>query len=584
MEGLAAAAAVILLVAAGAAIASPLQGRASALALAGFSLLALSLFSFTIDDAYISLRYGRNLAAGMGPVFDAQPAREGYSSPLWVALSAVPFLFPLSVDAAAVGVKVAGVVFGLLTVVSTGLLVRARSGSARATHIAVVLLASLPWLALWSVGGLETPLYCSLIVWSLLLHEREHQSGRSHAGSAIPLALITLTRPEGIAVALAILLADPVAGLFRGDDGARGPLRFEGGPLQPVDGSWRQGGALCRRALPGLLVIGACWGPHELWRMWYYGSALPSTFQAKAGLTLHDLKIRAFELLPLASAMAPLFVAAAWTRAGRAALPNAAWGAAFALAAFAAVPRLEGGPGFRYEVPLFPLLAAAAAVGLDATFRDGRARLTGRLVTPVLVIVLLLPMIWLWRPARFSPSAVEIALGRWLGTYAPEARLAVYDLGAVPYFSAAPWVFDTNPAVPSVRFFTARMTSTSWCAGHRRSSFFRRKRPIPREIALPASTRYRRSSGTMSCSSTWRRRTVTGCWCGNDGRSYCARAQCLPRTRPAFTRDACPDRREAGRSTGTPWRSRRGRATSGRGTRPGSGMARECPRARRALR
>ena len=68
MEGLAAAAAVVLLVAAGASIASPLQRRASALALAGFALLALSLFSFTIDDAYISLRYGRNLAAGLGPV------------------------------------------------------------------------------------------------------------------------------------------------------------------------------------------------------------------------------------------------------------------------------------------------------------------------------------------------------------------------------------------------------------------------------------------------------------------------------------------------------------------------------------
>ena len=434
MEGLAAAAAVVLLVAAGASIASPLQRRASALALAGFALLALSLFSFTIDDAYISLRYGRNLAAGLGPVFDAQPAREGYSSPLWVALSAVPFLFHLSADAAAVGLKAAGLVFGLLTIVSTSLLVRAHSGSARATHTAVVLLASLPWLAFWSVGGLETPLYCALIVWSLLLHAREHQSGRSHAGCAVPLALITLTRPEGIAVALAILLADPVAGLFRGKDDARGPLR-------PMGGSWR-------RALPALLVVGACWGAHEWWRISYYGSALPSTFQAKAGLTLHALKTRALELLPLAAAMAPLIVAAAWTRAARAALPNAAWGAAFALAAFAVVPRLEGGPGFRYEVPLFPLLAAAAAMGLDTAFREGRARLTGRLVTPVLVIALLLPMIWLWRPARFSPSTVEIALGRWLGAYAPEARLAVYDLGAVPYFSAAPWVFDTNPAGP----------------------------------------------------------------------------------------------------------------------------------------
>lgn len=100
-EGLAAASAVVLLMAAAARHAAARRSGSRPLALAGFTLLALSFFAFTVDDSYIALRYGRNLAAGLGPVFDAQPPREGYSSPLWVALAALPFVFHLSADAAA---------------------------------------------------------------------------------------------------------------------------------------------------------------------------------------------------------------------------------------------------------------------------------------------------------------------------------------------------------------------------------------------------------------------------------------------------------------------------------------------------
>jgi hypothetical protein len=414
-----------------------------ALAGGGFLAAAVCFFAFTADDSYIAFRYGRNIAAGLGPVFDAQPPREGHSSPLWVALSALPFLFHLSADAAAFALKCAGLALGAASVALTAQFVRRRTQSERAATGAALLIACMPWFAFWSVGGLETPLYCALLMWGLLLHERENQQRRSHLAAAFPLALLAFTRPEGIAVALAVLAADPVVLAVRRNAQRRGALK---------------------QAAPALVIVCGCWILYEAWRVTFYGALFPSTFQAKAGLTAHDLKTRAVEMLPFLIYVAPLLVAAALARAARRGLSRAArpglsrdarggwtraaWGAALVQAAFIVVPRLETGPGYRYEVPLLPLLAAAAATGLDHAIQHWRIRVPVRFATAALMLFLLTPLVWLRSPARFSPSPAEVSFGRWLASYAPDARLAVYDLGAVPYYSSAPWVFDTNPAGP----------------------------------------------------------------------------------------------------------------------------------------
>lgn len=76
----------------------------------------------------------------------------------------------------------------------TALFVRHRTQSAGAGDAAAMLLACMPWMAFWSVGGLETPLYCALLMSGLLVHERENQRQRPHAGSALP-----STRPRASA-------------------------------------------------------------------------------------------------------------------------------------------------------------------------------------------------------------------------------------------------------------------------------------------------------------------------------------------------------------------------------------------------
>ena len=71
------------------------------------------LRSFTIDDAYISYRYSRNLAKGLGLVYNAGERIEGYTNFSWTVLLALGA--KLGVDPA-VTAKVLGFAFGLAAI------------------------------------------------------------------------------------------------------------------------------------------------------------------------------------------------------------------------------------------------------------------------------------------------------------------------------------------------------------------------------------------------------------------------------------------------------------------------------------
>jgi hypothetical protein len=69
-----------------------LAARAWLPALALVPLLVLALrFSFVCDDAFISFRYARNLARGLGLRYNVgeEPPVEGYSELLWVIAMAI---------------------------------------------------------------------------------------------------------------------------------------------------------------------------------------------------------------------------------------------------------------------------------------------------------------------------------------------------------------------------------------------------------------------------------------------------------------------------------------------------------------
>ena len=119
----------------------------------GFLALCTALRGFVTDDAYISLRYAENLAAGRGFAWNAAgPRVEGFSNPLLVMAEA------LAVRSGAGGIEAArllGVGAGLALLVVIHRRAPALVGPT-ATRAALVLVALFPPLALWAVGGLET--------------------------------------------------------------------------------------------------------------------------------------------------------------------------------------------------------------------------------------------------------------------------------------------------------------------------------------------------------------------------------------------------------------------------------------------
>ncbi|MBK6530452.1 MAG: hypothetical protein IPF99_12850 [Deltaproteobacteria bacterium] len=221
--------------------------------LAAFALHALSFVGWFIDDAFITMRYGHNLASGHGMVFNLGERVEGYTDFTWVLLAALSLR--LGVDPT-LSFPIAGVVCGLGTVASVfatgGRLSRLDApGAAWGGTIAAGLVATATGAAVYAVTGLETMLFTLLTTLGMtaLLERRT-------ARFAVCIGLAFLTRPE------AALL-----GVF----GA----------------VWLCARALLRRApwrefAIGVAILSAIVLPYLGWKLSYFGSIVPNTLYAKA--------------------------------------------------------------------------------------------------------------------------------------------------------------------------------------------------------------------------------------------------------------------------------------------------------------
>ncbi len=210
---------------------------------------------FTIDDAFISFRYARNLIDGLGLVFNPGERVEGYTNFLWVILMAGVMKAGLPAEILA---NVLGIASGAVL-----LFLVARAGAAAGSWadpwiwIAPLALAANRTFCAWCTGGLETQFFSLLVFAAFLrfLAERETGAGRPWL-SALLFSLAALTRPEG-------MIFFGVAGIFFAADW----LVLRKRPFGPL--------ALWSGVFA--LIVGA----HVAWRYAYYGYLLPNTFYAK---------------------------------------------------------------------------------------------------------------------------------------------------------------------------------------------------------------------------------------------------------------------------------------------------------------
>ncbi|MGZ3407197.1 MAG: hypothetical protein ACXVAN_12180, partial [Polyangia bacterium] len=301
-----------------------------------------------------------------------------------------------------------------------------------------LLLAGVPGYACWSSGGLETQMFAFLVTLGAAWHLEEildEQPPRLR--SAVAFALAALTRPEGsLLFALTALHRLLVMLARRKLTIGRAELRWIGAFL--------------------VLVV-----PHFLWRRWYYGWWLPNTFYIKSsgiggawqqgGYYLWRV-VEQFHLW-----VVPIVVAIGLVVGRQRGLRVLTGYVALVAGVFAVYVASVGGDFmglFRFVMPVIPLLALVAALGL----RSALSPLDGRLPIFTAVVVAGALALHAWHAVRVDKLALVIpgpsdrgidrpgwlrwytddraAIGRWFAQYGrPDDYAAVGGAGAQVYYS-----------------------------------------------------------------------------------------------------------------------------------------------------
>jgi hypothetical protein len=389
---------------------------------------------FLVDDAYISWRYARNFAEGLGLVFNPGERVEGFSNPLYTMLMAgIIALARLALlDAAAITDVVPAIgrfvgfsaALGTLVTMTAWPLLRGGSGPT----LALLLTATSTSLALWSVGGLETTLYGFLIAVALGVTLARPRSRNACLGTGVLLAAVALSRPEGIVPAGALFLARV---------------------LDPETRDDLKGHALVATAFV-LPVAG--W---FLFRQAYYGDWLPNTWYAKKLGLAEAWRKGSWYLVSFVHhnggkwLYAPAVLALLDRPRRRLVLV-----AGFVLAAYLPYVLYVGGDWMdqhRFLAPVVPLIYLMVGLGwgviLDAV-RRLLMRWPGgtlvRLVTPLAILavwgLLLRPTVDLTREQVATGGYVNArpyyeTVGREIEAVAtPEWRVATHDIGAIGWY------------------------------------------------------------------------------------------------------------------------------------------------------
>jgi len=226
----------------------------------------------TIDDAYITFRYARNLAEGLGLVYNPGQQVLGTTTPLYAGLLSLAWALGLRdlpsvalVINALADAATAALLYRLAVRLQAGRPVLCRTGTGVVAVGLGLAWAISPMSVTFAVGGMET----SVVILFLAASFAAYVAGRSRLSAAL-MALAVLTRPDALIA----------AGLLFADMGLRPLLARDGGPLavRLRRLPWAEAAIFC-----GLLL------PWVLFATVYYGSPLPQSVAAK---------VRAYQLAP----------------------------------------------------------------------------------------------------------------------------------------------------------------------------------------------------------------------------------------------------------------------------------------------
>ena len=249
---------------------------------------ALLCFPFTLDDAYITFHYARNLAAGHGfGIWNiGEPPVEGCSSLLWTVILGLGMRLHVSPFYLS---KLLGFICAIAMPLSAYQAYRSiaeENGSdseqARSYACAALLLSCYVPLFFYSVTGMETTFFALQVLLLLLLPTLKLEKGRMAAVIFLSMSMV-LTRPEGVFL---------------------GVLVFGCELLRARNGRYR------RYAAAGMLAVLGTFAAITLFRFDHFNALLPNTYYAKAtgGSLFRRLLLGVFYVIRFLELVLPITV------------------------------------------------------------------------------------------------------------------------------------------------------------------------------------------------------------------------------------------------------------------------------------
>lgn len=363
------------------------------------------------DDAMIGMQYARNLADGLGLVWNAGQRVEGYTNFLWTMMMAAIHLLRIPSSSTSLPVLLIALLLSACAVPTLVLYVRQGGGTVWATGTAIAAFALNSNVAEWSTSGLETPLLTLGVTLTLGRVLQEAKTGRPRLLTYVLMGMLGLVRADGVVL---------TAGLAA------------------------IGLTLNRDRLTTLGYVGVAIGLpllHVGWRAWYYGEFVPNTAILKTEGWPGRYASGAAYVFGFARAywLAILLVVAGLLRYRDRTLRASL----FLCALWIAYVGYSGGDVFggnRVLVPILPLLICSAVIVANRVVNEPGSRT----IAAMAVLIVSMPFLplsypWLARPDLGAQGNLEIGL---LLRQNVSASTVVADFwaGAVPYFSELPAV------------------------------------------------------------------------------------------------------------------------------------------------
>jgi arabinofuranosyltransferase len=326
-------------------------------------------FNFVCDDAFITFRYARNLADGLGLRFNAgeTPPVEGYSEFLWAILMAGVERLGWDVLFWSRAISIASAA-GLVLLIAR-IAERAMRLDAIAALYTGIFLAALPPITMWATGGLATMPFAFLF---LAAYER----------------LIAGMKPHGIQAGILAL----AAALMRAD-GAFFCALLAIAVL--IEANLKRDRALLRGVILMAVIVVVGVTVHLAWRGWYYGDYLPNTARAKVAISINSIT-RGFTYLAAFMLVFPAtiitVVSAAYARpTSLRPLFSTCLVIVLGTAAYTVMIGGDHMAMYRFFVPALPFLALMLGMVLHRLHKRPYGRTAAGVVAGVFSISVLLP-------------------------------------------------------------------------------------------------------------------------------------------------------------------------------------------------